>query len=322
MGDAIVILGPTCSGKSAVGARLAHRLSGEVISFDSMQVYRDLPIGTAQPTAEELSLAPHHLVGFLPLEAPWNVNLFLPKAQELLDGLSARKRAAVFVGGTGLYARALVYGFSLMPGDPELSERLRQEGETPEGLQALREELKSAGDPPVDLLQNPRHLLRAVEVLRLTGTPPWLLKKRHEWPREGFRQFCLLPDFSRLKERIRVRTAGMLSGGWVEECERALSLGLESAPTAWQALGYRDLAAWLKAGCPGGRAALQETLANRTIQYARRQLTWFRHQHPGAEFLEIKEFCGDTADALVEEILRRLQTPPPNRPATEENAQA
>ncbi len=322
MGAAIVILGPTCSGKSAVAARLAHHLPGEVISFDSMQVYRDLPIGTAQPTAEELSLAPHHLVGFLPLEAPWNVNLFLPKAQELLDSLAAQKRTAVLAGGTGLYARALVYGFSLMPSEPELSGRLRQEAETPEGLQALREELKKAGDPPVDLLQNPRHLLRAVEVLRLTGTPPWLLKKRHEWPKEGFRQFCLLPVFPALKERIRRRTAGMLDANWIEECERALSLGLESAPTAWQALGYRDIAAWLKAGRPGGRAALQEILANRTIQYARRQLAWFRHQHPGAEFLGFGEYREDTVPTLVEEILRRMQTRPTGHPRTEKNAQA
>lgn len=304
-----VILGPTCSWKSAVAARLAHDLGGEVVSFDSMQVYRGLPIGTAQPSVAELALAPHHLVGFLDIHEPWNVNRFVPAAEEAIREIRSRGRMPVLAGGTGLYARALVYGFSLMPGDAAMAARLREESATPEGCQRLREELVSAfpGTPlPEDLLRNPRHLARAVEVFRLTGKTPWEMKNKQEKPRDGFRQFCILPDFPLLKERIRLRTHAMLSAGWVDECRRALADGLQSCPTAWQALGYRDIAAFLAEGEPGGPSALEELLANRTIQYARRQLTWFRHQHPGATVIEVKEFQGDVPERILHQILESL----------------
>ncbi|MGN0866240.1 MAG: tRNA (adenosine(37)-N6)-dimethylallyltransferase MiaA [Oligosphaeraceae bacterium] len=310
MTETLVILGPTCSGKSAVAARLAAKLGGEVVSFDSMQVYENLPVGTAQPGPEELSLAPHHLVGFLPLREPWNVNRFLPMVQEVVRQIRERGRVPVLAGGTGLYARALVYGFSLMPGDPALALRLREEASAPGGLEALRQELRQAGEPPRDLLQNPRHLLRAVEVLRLTGRAPWELKERTQNPREGFRQFCLLPEFSALKERIRKRTALMLRQGWIEECRAALAAGLAQAPTAWQALGYREIAAWLQGELPGTREELQTLLANRTIQYARKQLTWLRHQHPGAIPLPFSQFTDETPDRLTREILDTLPSCP------------
>ncbi len=308
--ETLVILGPTCSGKSGVAARLAAQLGGEVVSFDSMQVYEKLPIGTAQPGPEELSLAPHHLVGFLSLQESWNVNRFLPLVREVIGQIQERGKVAVLAGGTGLYARALVYGFSLMPGDPALAQRLREEAAAPGGLEALRQELRQAGDPPGDLLQNPRHLLRAVEVLRLTGRAPWALKERTQSPRAGFRQFCLLPEFSALKERIRQRTALMFRQGWVEECRRALEAGLAQAPTAWQALGYREIAAWLKGELPGTQEELQTLLANRTIQYARKQLTWLRHQHPGAIPLPFSSFTEETPGRLVQAILDTLSSCP------------
>ena len=310
MRETLVILGPTCSGKSAVAARLAAQLGGEVVSFDSMQVYEKLPIGTAQPGPEELSLAPHHLVGFLPLQEAWNVNRFLPVVQETIRQIQGRGGVPVLAGGTGLYARALVYDFSLMPGDPALARRLREEATTEEKLEALRQELRQAGDPPQDLLQNPRHLLRAVEVLRLTGKAPWELKKHTQNPREGFRQFTLLPDFTALKERIRRRTALMLRQGWIEECREALKAGLEETPTARQALGYREIAAWLKGELPGTQEDLQTLLANRTIQYARKQLTWFRHQHPGAIPLPFSQFTDETPAHLTREILDTLSSCP------------
>lgn len=307
MDDALVIMGPTCSWKSAVAARLAKELDGEVISFDSMQVYRGLHIGTAQPSDEELSLAPHHLVNCLNLDQPWNVNLFVPEATALISRIASRGKRAILAGGTGLYARALVYGFSLMPSDPEIAESLRQESATPEGCDRLRAELSAAGELPEDIARNPRHLARAVEVFRLTGTPPWELKKRNEAPQEGFRQFCILPDLTLLKERIRLRTSIMLEKGWIRECEAALENGLAKTPTAWQALGYRDIAQWLENGRQGGLQTLRETLANRTIQYARRQITWFKHQHPGAFYIPVQDFSGDVPQRILDEILRELK---------------
>ena len=298
----VVLLGPTCSGKSALAMELAERLSGELISCDSMQVYRGLPIGTAQPSEEERVHVPHHLVACLELAQPWNANLFVPRARQLIAEIVARHRQPIVVGGTGLYARALCYDFQLLPADAALAAQLRERSATEAGCASLREELSAAGEVPDDLMRNPRHLARAVEVLRLTGEPPWRLSRRSETPLPGFRQFCLLPNFDALKMRIRRRTAAMVAAGWIVECRAALQNGLAKAPTAWQALGYRDIAGYLAGQGPATEAALTEVLANRTIQYARRQLTWFRHQHPGACFLTIDTYCADTLSRLTDEV--------------------
>ncbi|MBO4619558.1 MAG: tRNA (adenosine(37)-N6)-dimethylallyltransferase MiaA [Victivallales bacterium] len=298
----LVLLGPTCSGKSALAMELAERLSGELISCDSMQVYRGLPIGTAQPSKEERARVPHHLVACLELAQPWNVNLFVPAARRLIDEIVARHRQPMVVGGTGLYARALCYDFQLLPSDAALAAQLREICATEAGCARLLEELSAAGEVPDDLKRNPRHLARAVEVFRLTGEPPWQLKSRSEAPLLGFRQFCLLPNFDALKSRIRRRTAAMVAAGWIDECREALKNGLAKAPTAWQALGYRDIAEYLAGRGPATEAALTEVLANRTIQYARRQLTWFRHQHPGTCFLNIDAYRPDLLSRLADEV--------------------
>ena len=128
------------------------------------------------------------------------------------------------------------------------------------------------------------------------------MENRPETPLPGFRQFCLMPRFDALKERIRLRTAAMVAAGWIEECRKALTKGLAQAPTAWQALGYRDIAEFLAGRGPATQDALTETLANRTIQYARRQLTWFRHQHPGTHFLNIDAYRQDTIERLANEV--------------------
>lgn len=305
----LVLLGPTCSGKSALALELAARLSGELISCDSMQVYRGLAIGTAQPTAEERARVPHHLVACLELHQPWNVNLFVPAVKKLADEIAGRGRLPIVVGGTGLYARALCYDFQLLPSDVGLAAELRKVISTPEGCERLQTELSAAAGPlPEDLRLNPRHLARAVEIFRLTGKAPWELHHRSERPLEGFRQFCLLPDFQVLKERIRRRTAAMIAEGWIDECREALRQGLATAPTAWQALGYRDIADYLAGRGPATESALTEVLANRTIQYARRQLTWFRHQHPGAVWLPIDQYGTATMTALADEVCRRWKS--------------
>ena len=305
----LVLLGPTCSGKSALAMELAKRLDGEVISCDSMQVYRGLPIGTAQPTAQELAQVPHHLVACLEISRPWNANLFVPEAKRRIDDIAARGRRPIVVGGTGLYARALCYDFQLLPSDPSMAAELREASATEDGCARLREELAGVGPLPEDLSRNPRHLARAVEVFRLTGKPPWQLRSRSEKPLEPYRQFCLLPNFEALKARIRRRTAAMVANGWIDECRKALEMGLANAPTAWQALGYRDIAEYLDGRGPVTVAELTELLANRTIQYARRQLTWFRHQHPGACFLNFDDYRLDTLERLADEVTEKFLTP-------------
>lgn len=297
-----LILGPTCSWKSAVAARLANKAGGEVVSLDSMQIYKGLPIGTAQPGEEELALARHHLVACLELDEVWNVSRFIEVVKPLLKSIAGSGKLPVLAGGSGLYARALVYGFSLMPSDAALAEELRLDSSTEEGCDRLRAELAASWKIPEDVARNPRHLARAVEVTRLTGRPPWEHRRDTATPDPAYAQFCIMPDFQKLKERIRARTAAMLERGWVDECARALENGLATAPTAWQALGYRDIAAFLEGRLPHGIGELQEILANRTIQYARRQITWFKHQHPDAHQIRVDDFEGDVPARIIDEI--------------------
>jgi len=299
----IVILGPTCCWKSETAIRLAQKLGREIVSCDSMQVYRGLEIGTAQPSQEELNTVPHHLIACLDIHEPYDVNRFLDRAGKVLATIRSRLPAAIIVGGTGLYARALVYGHALLPADPEVTAQIHSIWNGPEGRAILEQRLvKAAGGRhavPPDTLLNPRRLLRACEVLAITGQLPWQLHPRENTPSPEYRQYCLLPDFSLLKERIRRRTTLMLERGWLEEARNAIADGLLDTPTARQALGYRDIADYLQGNSPAkDLPALTELLANRTIQYARRQYTWFRRQHPGAVLLNVS-----SADEALKAIL-------------------
>ena len=298
----IAILGPTCCWKSEIGLRLAEACDGEIVSCDSMQIYRGLPIGTAQPSAAELARAPHHLIAELDIHEPYDANRFVQRAKRVLDDISARGKTAFLVGGTGLYARSLIYGFELLPADPTVFKALEAELAMDGGREKLMEHLAAYGDAiPEDVRLNPRRLLRACEVLSLTGKPPWVQAKKFDKPDPSYRQYCLIPVLSMLKERIRRRTALMLKNGWLEEADWADRNGLLQTPTARQALGYAEVIDYLRHGLKGGLPALCEILTNRTVQYARRQVTWFKHQHPGAQLIEIER-----EEGAVEKILETI----------------
>ncbi|MBO4528064.1 MAG: tRNA (adenosine(37)-N6)-dimethylallyltransferase MiaA [Victivallales bacterium] len=298
----VAILGPTCCWKSEIGLRLAEACGGEIVSCDSMQIYRGLPIGTAQPSAAELARAPHHLIAELDIHEPYDANRFVQRAKRVLDDISARGKTAFLVGGTGLYARSLIYGFELLPADPTVFKALEAELAMDGGREKLMERLAAYGDAiPEDVRLNPRRLLRACEVLSLTGKPPWVQAKKFDKPDPSYRQYCLIPVLSMLKERIRRRTALMLERGWLEEADWADRNGLLQTPTARQALGYAEVIDYLRHGLKGGLPALCEILTNRTVQYARRQVTWFKHQHPGAQLIEIEQ-----EDGAVEKILEAI----------------
>ena len=301
-GRCIAILGPTCAWKSEVALCLAGGYGGEIVSCDSMQIYRGLPVGTAQPDEEELARVPHHLIAELDICEPYDANRFVKRAKAALNDIYARGKTAFLVGGTGLYARSLIYGFELLPADPAVFKALEAELAMDGGRDALLQRLAAYGDTiPEDVRLNPRRLLRACEVLSLTGKPPWVQKRKFERPDSSYRQYCLIPMLSMLKERIRRRTARMLENGWLEEAELAERKGLMVTPTARQALGYAEVIDYLHHGLKGGLAALCELLTNKTTQYARRQLTWFKHQHPGACLIEIDREDG-AADRICEII--------------------
>ncbi len=306
----VAVLGPTCSWKSAVAVILAEALHGEVVSCDSMLVYRGLDIGTAKPTPAERRGVPHHLCDVLAPAQACDAALYVRLAQDCLADIEGRGRTAVLAGGTGLYARALLYGQALLPADDDLAKAILARLAEPDGLAALRAELSDAAHAsgtmvPSATIQNPRRLARAVEVLRLTGRLPWSL---HGTPAPGpvrrFRQIILLPEMAVLRPRIARRTLGLLNSGWIEETRQLVAQGLLDTPSARQALGYADIAAFLR-GEITSVTDLVDVITRRTIRFARRQRTWFRHQHPGARTLVIRRET--TAEEVADVVLHDLR---------------
>ena len=274
-----VVCGPTASGKTALAVELALRLDGEVVSADSMQVYRRLDIGTAKPTPEEKRGIPHHM---LDVADPWedySVARYVMDAAPVVDDILSRGRLPIVAGGTGLYIDALVAGreFAPFPGDSGLRAQLERRAET-EGLPALYRELEQS-DPQAAARVHPndaKRIIRALEVFLATGSTisrhnehTQALPPRYEAVRVGLR----FADRADMWARIDARTEEMFTRGLAEEV-RALAAVLPPDCTAMQAIGYKELSAALREG-----RSLEEAKAEiklRTRQYAKRQLTWFR----------------------------------------------
>jgi tRNA dimethylallyltransferase len=274
----ILIAGPTAAGKSEIALLLAEKLGGEILSVDSMQVYRGLEIGTAKPSREDRARVPHHLLDVADLDQPFDASLFVQMAEPAWAGIRARGRAPVFCGGTGLYFNAWLKGLGPAP---SANLELRQALEA-RPLAELLEEL-AASDPEayasIDR-RNPRRVIRALEVIRLTGRPfsaqrPNWAKAEAQSPRPC-RAFGLARSPEDLRARIDARVDEMFRRGLVAETEDLLKRGLAENRTAMQALGYRQVAEYLR----GERslAATIELVKTRTRQFARRQMTWFRRQ--------------------------------------------
>ena len=307
----LAVLGPTCSWKSATAVILAEALNGEVVNCDSMLVYRGLDIGTAKPSPAERRGVPHHLCDCLDISEPCDAARYVRLAETALREIEGRGRIAVLAGGSGLYARAFLYGQALLPADDTVAKAVLARLDEPDGLAALRAELTDAARAasaavPGAVLENPRRLARAVEVLRLTGQLPWQL---HAPPIAAitarFPQVVLMPDMAVLRPRIARRTRDLLNAGWIEEARRAVAQGLLDTPSARQALGYADIAAF-DHGEISSLEDLADVITRRTIRFARRQRTWFRHQHPGARTITIRR--DTTARHIAEVVLQDLRT--------------
>jgi tRNA dimethylallyltransferase len=299
------LAGPTAVGKSAVALALAETLGGEIISVDSMQVYRGLDLGTAKPTAAERARVPHHLLDVCDLHTAFDASLFVRLAQRAMAEIQARGRTPIFCGGTGLYFTAFLEGL----GDaPPADEKLRAKLATtpPAELLAELREHDPATFEKIDQ-KNPRRVLRAVEVLRLTGRKyseqraAWTLAPRltgHAYPR-----FCFTRQTDDLRQRINARVDEMFSRGLAEETRRLLPQGLAENQTAMQALGYRQVVAYLRG--ERGLAETIELVKTRTRQFAKRQLTWFRRRG-NWQWLELKP--GETAGETLARIFPALST--------------
>ncbi|MGO8698631.1 MAG: tRNA (adenosine(37)-N6)-dimethylallyltransferase MiaA [Limisphaerales bacterium] len=269
----IFIAGPTAVGKSAVALDLAELLNGEIISVDSMQVYRGLDIGTAKPSVAEQQRVRHHLIDVTDLRQSFDAAQFVSVAGAAAQEIQARGRRPIFCGGTGLYFKAYLEGLGEAP-PRDLKVRAELEAlPMPELLDELQRTDRATFES-IDR-RNPRRVIRALEVIRLTGRP--FSGQRASWkPASGPRIIWLTRPSGELLERIEQRVDEMFRRGLVAETESLLRQGLAENPTALQALGYRQVAEHLR-----GKLGLAETIELvkiRTRQFAKRQRTWFHRQ--------------------------------------------
>lgn len=304
----VAIGGPTATGKTALSLALAQRFGGEIINADSMQVYRQLSVGTAKPTAEERTQAPHHLLDFLPPEQPYSVADFTAEAGELIGQITARGRLPLVVGGTGLYITSLLNGVRFAPEDtdPELRRRLQQQAET-QGAEALYARLQAV-DPAYAAKVHPHNLpriIRALELYESTGRTMSEQQRQSRPAAAPYRSLCLCltcRDRAVLYRRIDQRVDKMLREGLLPEAELVWQ-NRERYRTAAQAIGYKEFFPYFE-----GKEPL-DTCLNRlkqaTRQYAKRQLTWFRHQNE-AQWLYLDE--EDVVQKAVEQVEHFLQT--------------
>jgi tRNA dimethylallyltransferase len=284
-GTALVLTGPTGSGKSRLALDLAGRLGAEIVSMDSMALYRGMDVGTAKPSADERRRVPHHLIDVL---EPWesaSVAWWLGRAAACCRDVLARGRRPLFVGGTPLYLKALLLGlFEGPPADAALRGRLAEEAGRL-GRQALHDRLARV-DPAGAARLHPndlRRVIRALEVWELTGRPISAWQTQWTTPsggggagaEEGPRVLWLDRPREVLYRRIDERVGRMIDAGLVEEVRALRRLGRPLSREAAQALGYKEMFAYLD-----GRAGLEETvrlIQTRSRRFAKRQLTWFRH---------------------------------------------
>ncbi len=298
-----VLAGPTASGKSAAGIALAERTGAEILSLDSMAVYRGMDVGTAKPTARDRGRIRHHLLDLVEPSEPFSVSDFLKAAEAACRDIVARGNPPLFVGGTGLYLRSLLRGvFEGPSAAPEVRRRLESEAAA-FGPATLHDRLRQV-DPTTAARLHPndvRRVVRALEVAELTGRP---LSEQQAHPPlppsdRPAQVVWLDPPRAWLYGRIERRVDAMLADGLLEETRRLLARPDGISHTARQALGYRELIDHLEGRTPFAEAVALIKL--RTRQFAKRQHTWFRNLEE-CNPLEI------TGEESAEELAARLET--------------
>ena len=306
----LCVVGPTASGKTALAAELARRFDGEIISADSMQIYSEMQIGTARPTEEEMRGVPHHLTGFLPLSQPYSVARFVEDASRCAAEIFSRGRLPVLAGGTGLYVSSLVNGVSFAeePHDPALRCSLQRRAEE-EGGEKLLAELAGFDSESAARLHpnNLGRIIRAIEIYRTTGITMTEQLRRSREKGSPYR-LCMLgltfTDRQQLYARIDRRVEAMLAAGLEEEARHVLAM--PDRATALQAIGYKELAPFLRGEC--SREEAVENLKRETRRYAKRQLTWFRRDERifwlERDRFETEEALFSAGAAQVEKTLR------------------
>ncbi len=303
----VCVVGPTACGKTTLGVLLAKRYGGEVVSADSMQIYRGMTIGTAAPTAEEMDGVPHHMIAVADPAEQWSAARYAQAAIPIVDDILKRGKLPILVGGTGLWLDAVVQGREFAPGQAGGAVRRELEAQlAAEGMEPLLQELRRV-DPESAVRLHPadtKRILRALEVYRETGETITAhdertrsLPPRYDAVWLGLR----FADREDMKALIDRRVDAMVRSGLEEEVRALLQSGLPPSATAWQAIGYKEFLGVLE-----GTATMEQAVAEvklRSRQYAKRQLTWLR-RNPAIHWMEWeKERNFEQALQLSTEIL-------------------
>lgn len=303
--ELIVIAGPTAAGKSRIALELAEEMNGEIISCDSMQLYRYMDIGSAKPSPEDLARVPHHLVGVIDPKEPFSVARYRDLAREAILGCFARGKKPFLVGGTGLYLNALLYEMDFAGAAPDPT--LRQGYETlarEEGPEALHKVL-AARHPESAARIHPNNLkrvIRALETLDLTGSSTEAFKRTWEPVTDYHPRLAgIYCERHVLWERIDRRVDEMMAQGLLDEVRGLLDRGLTLTDPAMLGIGYKELAAFLL-----GEGTLEEavqTIKLNTRHLAKRQMTWFR-RYPEMVWFDLTR--QDDAPVVLEDMRRWL----------------
>ena len=307
----VIVAGPTASGKSALALDLACTLGGAVINADSMQIYRELRIMTARPTAEEEALVPHRLYGVLPAAEACSVARWRDMALGEIDAAHASGRIPILAGGTGLYLRALTQGLAPVPDVPAAVREATRRRFAEIGNRAFQAEL-AARDPDMGARLKPgdsQRLMRAAEVLAATGRSlaVWQRVPAAEGAASGISFFtiALLPPRAPLRERIAVRFSAMLEAGALEEVRALAALHLPPDRPAMKAHGVPELMRHLAGEISIEEAARRAILV--TGQYAKRQFTWLRHQM-AKDYVLDEQYRGSMSPVIANKIRHFLLT--------------
>ncbi|HSW54778.1 MAG TPA: tRNA (adenosine(37)-N6)-dimethylallyltransferase MiaA [Ignavibacteriaceae bacterium] len=303
----IVIVGPTCSGKTNLSLKLSQLIATEIISADSRQIYKYLNIGTAKPSEHQLEIVPHHLIDILDPSENYDVSLFEKDAEQIIEGIFKKDKIPIVVGGSGLYIKALIDGiFDSSENDEEYRKELLQKRKE-FGNEFLYEELKKVDPVSAEkmLPQNWKRVIRALEIFRTTGEPIWKHHQKQSSSKEKnytFKQFGLNWERALLYENINRRVDWMIEYGLIDEVKNILEMGYDKNLNSLNTVGYKEIIQHLKGEISLERAI--ELIKRNTRHYAKRQNTWFRKDER-IHWFDVKVLAD--LNCIAEEILRGIK---------------
>lgn len=309
MNPIVCLAGPTASGKTALAVELAQALDGEVVSCDSMQVYRRMDIGTAKPSPEEMGGIPHYMIDVADPEEDYSVSRYCAAAAPIVEDIVARGKTAIIAGGTGLYMDSLIRGNDFAPfPSTGVRERLEAQADA-EGMEAMAAWLRGVDPEAAERIHDRKRLLRALEVYLETGETITEHNRRTQAIPPRFTPVWLGLDFEdrqRLYDRIDLRVTKMLEMGLLEEIQGLLDSGVPETATAMQAIGYKEFVNALAGRETVEAAADQVRQSSR--RYAKRQLTWFRRNKAMHWLIRGERTAGEEIFRSARQLLREIDS--------------